>query len=301
MIQRILKLVALPFMIFYYSLEALYHWLVPSPPKDINGQIALITGAGSGIGQKMCVQFAKLGCKVVGIDISPAGLVATEEILRKLGLASSWSCYKCDLSDRKSVYEVSGVIKSEIGDVDILVNNAGIVTGGDFLECKDEMIIKTMDVNCNAHFWTLKAFLPRMLDRNHGHIVTIASGAGLFGMPKLVDYCASKFAAVGMSEALTMELRLRKKHGIHVTTVCPFYIDTGMFKGVESSIIPIIKPDDAVSSIMDGVLKNKTHVVLPWITSVAYSFKGLLPVKMLYYVGEAMEVLSSMENFKGRD
>lgn len=301
MLQAVTKILLLPFVLTYYMMESFYHLVVPIPRKDINGQVALITGAGSGIGQKMCVQFAKLGCKVVGIDISPAGLLTTEELLKKMGLASSWSCYKCDLSDRKSVYEVSGVVKSEVGDVDILVNNAGIVTGGDFLECKDEMILKTMDVNCNAHFWTLKSFLPRMIERNHGHVVTIASGAGLFGMPRLVDYCTSKFAAVGMSEALMMELRLRKKNNVHVTTICPFYIDTGMFKGVESSIIPIIKPDDAVASIMDAVLKNKTHVVIPWITSLAYSLKGLLPVKMLYYVGEAMEVLTSMEKFKGRN
>jgi len=300
MLSKILKLLSLPVMLMYYAVLAIYRWLVPVPRKDISGQIALITGAGSGIGQKMCVQFAKLGCKVVGVDISPAGLLTTEELLQKLGLSSRWACYKCDLSDRKNVYEISGLVKSEVGNVDILVNNAGIVTGGDFLTCKDEMIQKTMDVNCNAHFWTLKAFLPTMLEKNSGHIVTIASGAGLFGMPKLVDYCASKFAAVGLSEALLMELHLRNKTNVHVTTVCPFYIDTGMFKGVQSSIIPIIKPDDAVDSIMDAVLRNKTHVVMPSIVNFAYALKGFLPVKMLFYFGEAMDVLTSMESFKGR-
>lgn len=299
-IQVFLKLAAMPFVILFYMLESLYHLIVPIRRKDVNGQIVLITGAGSGIGQKMCVQFAKLGCKVVGVDVSLAGLMTTEELLGKLGLGACWSSYKCDLCDRKQVYEVAAAVKSEVGDVDILVNNAGIVTGGNFLDCKDESMLRTMDVNSNAHFWTLKAFLPRMMERDHGHVVTIASAAGLFGMPRLVDYCASKFAAVGMSEALLMELRHRKKDGVHVTIVCPFYIDTGMFKGVQSRIIPIIKPDDAVASIMDGVLKNKTHVIMPKITELSYALRNVLPVKVMVYLGESLEILSTMETFRGR-
>jgi len=182
-----------------------------------------------------------------------------------------------------------------------LVNNAGIVTGGDFLDCKDEKIIKTMNVNCISHFWTLKAFLPRMIEKNSGHIVTVASAAGLFGMPRLVDYCSSKFAAVGLSESLDMEMKYRKKTGVHVTTVCPFYIDTGMFKGVHSNLIPIIKADDAVSAIMEGVLRNESHIILPKITKLSYFFKGMMSNKMLYILGEKVEVMGTMESFKGRN
>lgn len=296
-----MKVAMMPFVILYYMLESLCFLIIPIRHKDVRGQIVLITGAGSGIGQKMCVQFAKLGCKVVGVDVSAAGLMSTEELLGKQGLESGWSSYKCDLCDRKQVYEVATAIKSEVGDVDILVNNAGIVTGGNFLDCKDESMMKTMDVNATAHFWTLKAFLPRMIERDHGHVVTVASGAGLLGMPRLVDYCASKFAAVGMSEALLMELRHRKKNGVHVTIVCPYYIDTGMFKGVQSRLVPIMQPDDAVSRIMDGVLKNKSHVIMPLITQLAYALRNLVPTKVLVYLGESLEILSTMENFRGRE
>jgi len=300
MISFILQLLLFPFYLTYYILESLYLKIFPTPDKDVRGKICLITGAGSGIGQKMCVEFAKKGCKIVGVDISPAGLLTTEELMKSKGFSSSWHCYKCDISKRSNVYETSNQIKSEVGDVDILVNNAGIVTGGDFLDCKDEDILKTMDVNCNAHFWTIKAFLPKMMEKNSGHIVSISSAAGLFGMPRLIDYCASKFAAVGIAEALSAELRQRNKTGVKVTTVCPYYISTGMFKGVVSSIIPIIEPEDAVAEIVYGVLKNKEIIIMPFITVLSYAFRGLFPVKVINYMGNLFDVFSTMEKFKGR-
>lgn len=81
---------------------------------------------------------------------------------------------------------------------------------------------------------TLKAFLPAMMAKNHGHIITIASGAGHFGVAGLVDYCASKFGAVGIHKALTSELHSTKTDGVHTTCVCPYFINTGMFDGVKT-------------------------------------------------------------------
>ena len=87
---------------------------------------------------------------------------------------------------------------------------------------------------CFFLFQTLKAFLPAMMSKNHGHVITIASGAGLFGIAGLVDYCASKFGAVGIHEALTSELASPKYSGVHTTCVCPYFISTGMFDGVKT-------------------------------------------------------------------
>lgn len=81
---------------------------------------------------------------------------------------------------------------------------------------------------------TIKSFLPDMISKNHGHVITIASGAGLFGVPGLVDYCSSKFAAVGTHSSLTLELEANNNTGVHATVVCPYFIDTGMFDGVKS-------------------------------------------------------------------
>eukprot|EP00106_Octopus_bimaculoides_P018027 XP_014785469.1 PREDICTED: retinol dehydrogenase 10-B-like [Octopus bimaculoides] len=125
-------------------------------------------------------------------------------------------------------------VKNEIGNVDILVNNAGIVTGKNLLDCTDQDIIKTMQVNVLAHFWTIKAFLPKMIERNSGHIVTISSTAGVIGVNKLTGYCASKFACVGLDEALRSELSSLKKDGVHMTLACPYYTNTGMFLGAKT-------------------------------------------------------------------
>jgi len=300
MFQIIWSSVQLVFLLNYHILKGFCKWFIPISRKDVKGKIVLITGAGSGIGQKMCIAFAKLGCKVVGVDISVSGLQSTEDILESLNLVENWSSYICDISNRFAVYEVATHIQNEVGDIDILINNAGIVTGGYFLECPDEKIIKTMNVNCISHFWTLKAFLPRMIERNSGHVVSIASAAGLFGMSRLTDYCSSKFGAVGISEALDMELRFRKKDGVKITTVCPFYIDTGMFRGVRSRIISIIKPDDAVSQIMEAVLTNQTHLILPPLIKLFYGFKGFIPIPMLFKALEIMKIAGTMDGFEGR-
>nr|XP_002130984.1 epidermal retinol dehydrogenase 2 [Ciona intestinalis] len=284
----------------YYCLEAIVMFFVPTGRKVVRGQTVLITGAGSGIGQRLSVEFAKLGCTIVGVDISIVGLGETKKKLEDLNMKVKYHCYKCDLSDREQIYDVADKVKSDVGDVDILINNAGIVTGKRLMDCPDKLMIKTMDVNAVAHFWTIKAFLPSMLEKNCGHIVTIASGAGVFGLPALLDYCASKFAAVGLSEALDLELWQQRKDGIHVTVVCPYYIDTGMFKGVSTPILPILKPEYAVNRMVDAILKNKRMLLLPGFSYVMYALKGFLPSKAMYVMGEACGINTSMDTFIGR-
>ena len=100
-----------------------------------------------------------------------------------------------------------------------------------------EKIERTFNVNVMAHFWTIKSFLPEMINNKKGHIVTIASLAGHSGTNKLVDYCSSKFANVGMDEALKAELYVQGVSSfIKTTVVCPYYISTGMFAGVQSKV-----------------------------------------------------------------
>nr|CAB3265922.1 epidermal retinol dehydrogenase 2 [Phallusia mammillata] len=288
------------FWAMVYWVVAIFQFFVPPPRKDVSGKIVLITGAGSGIGQKLSIEFAKLGCSVVGWDISTDGLSKTGSLMSDERMTSQWHPYKCDITDRHRVYEVAEKVQEDVGCVDILINNAGIVTGKKFLDCRDEMIIKTMEVNTIAHFWTLKAFLPGMIDRDSGHVVTVASGAGLFGMPGQCDYAASKFAAVGLTEALYCELEYSKSTGVKTTVVCPYYIDTGMFKGVETPLLPMIKSDDAVNQIVDAVLRNKTMLLMPRIVYFLYYLKGLMPAKTAFLTGNASGTMASMDTFRGR-
>jgi all-trans-retinol dehydrogenase (NAD+) len=194
-------------------------------------------------------------------------------------------------------------VKDEVGDVDILINNAGIVTGKKILDCPDALMQKTMDVNSLAHFWTVKSFLPSMLARNHGHIVTIASAAGLFGVNGLVDYCASKYAAVGFDESLRAELWVQQKTGVHTTVVCPFYISTGMFDGVSTrmpSVLPILEPEYVADKIVEAVLTNKAMLCLPNFIYIMLAIRNLLPVKALMLSNDFFGASSSMDEFHGR-
>ena len=112
------------------------------------------------------------------------------------------------------------------------------MNGTALLDTSDERIIRTFDVNIMAHFWTIKAFLPDMISQKRGHLVNVASLAGHSGTNKLVDYCASKFAAVGLDESLRVELFVQG-HGdtVRTTVICPYYINTGMFAGVQVTFI----------------------------------------------------------------
>ncbi|KAI4809932.1 hypothetical protein KUCAC02_018787, partial [Chaenocephalus aceratus] len=142
--------------------------------KNIEGEVVLISGAGSGIGRLMAQEFASLNTVLVLWDINQEGMKETARLAKESG-ASRVHYYVCDCSNKNEVYRVADQVKREVGDVGILVNNAGIVTGKKFMDAPDSLIEKTMEVNTMAHFWTYKAFLPAMIANNHGHLVSIAS------------------------------------------------------------------------------------------------------------------------------
>lgn len=290
--------------IIYYWLKAIVLTFVPTSlqAKDISGETVLITGAGCGIGRLMSVRFAKLGCRLVLWDIDPKGNEETARQCKAEG--ASARTYTVDLSKREDIYRVAGEVKQDIGDVDILVNNAGIVSGNKFLKISDSMIQKTFEVNTLAHFWTCKAFLPAMVEQNHGHVVNIASSAGLLGVNGLCDYCASKFGAVGFDESLRFEMEMQGKDGVHTTVVCPFYISTGMFAGCKTRVpwlLPILKPDFAANRIVDAVLCNQKMIILPRSLYFFMGLKGIIPTKVLSILCLYFGASNSMDEFKGRD
>jgi len=290
-------------LVLYHILEGLVLLCVPFSfrRKDIKGQRVVITGAGSGLGRLLSYEFAKLGCTVVCVDMNKAANEETAQAVKEHGVSAHAYC--CDISKREDVYKMMDKIKTEVGEIDILINNAGIVSGKKILECPDELMQKTMDVNISAHFWLAKSVLPSMLERNHGHIVTIASLAGIFGVNGLADYCASKFAAVGFDESLRMEVASLGKTGVHTTVICPYYISTGMFDGVKAKfplLMPFLEPTYVANRIMDGLLCNQAIVVIPRDLNVLIVLKTLLPVKAFMVIGEFLGIHQSMDEFRGR-
>ncbi|XP_007231130.3 epidermal retinol dehydrogenase 2 [Astyanax mexicanus] len=286
----------------WFSLEALWRALVPARRKSVAGETVLLTGAGSGLGRLMALEFARLGARLVLWDIYEEGNLETARIIKETHNVRAHT-YTCDCSKREEVYKVADQVKREVGDVTILINNAGIVTGKKFLQCPDSLMQKTMDVNSTAHFWTYKAFLPAMIAGNHGHLVSIASSAGLVGVNGLADYCASKFAAIGFAESVGLELLATGSDGVKTTIVCPFFINTGMFEGANTKfprLMPILEPEYVCKKIMDAVRRDQVYLCLPRFMYLIVALKHILPAKMGVMLGEYLGAFDLMATFKGR-
>ncbi|HSG81475.1 MAG TPA: SDR family NAD(P)-dependent oxidoreductase, partial [Gemmatimonadota bacterium] len=163
--------------------------------RDAN---VLITGAASGIGRLLAEKMSDRGARLILWDIDADGLRELAAGLKQLERQAV--VYRVDVSDRQAIARAAEHVLATHGPIDVLINNAGIVTGQPILEASDEQIERTFGVNILAHFWTVRAFLPTMAERNRGHIVTIASAGGLVAAPRLSDYSATKFAAVGFDE-----------------------------------------------------------------------------------------------------
>lgn len=257
----------------------------------------LITGGASGIGKLMAALALKKGAHVIIWDIDQDKINETISDYQSLGAISG---YTLDITDLNAVKETAIVIKKNHGTVDILINNAGIVVGNYFHEHSHAEISRTMAINANAPMHITLEFLHDMMEQNSGHICTIASSAGLISNPKMSVYVASKWSAIGWSDSLRLEMKQLKKN-IVVTTVTPYYINTGMFDGVKSSIVPILKPEKVARQIIRGIERNKIFVSMPWSVGFVRFSQGLLPIRMFdWLVGDIMGVYKAMEHFKGR-
>eukprot|EP01060_Flectonema_neradi_P005285 TRINITY_DN13501_c0_g1_i1.p1 TRINITY_DN13501_c0_g1~~TRINITY_DN13501_c0_g1_i1.p1 ORF type:complete len:336 (+),score=70.53 TRINITY_DN13501_c0_g1_i1:65-1009(+) len=260
--------------------------------RSLKGKRVLITGGGSGIGKLMGQIASKRGAEIVLWDINESGLKAVQETI-----TTKCSIQVVDVTDFDAVQEAAALT----GDIDILINNAGVVSAKSFTENEPRLIRRTFDVNTISHFWTCKAFLPAMINKKSGSIVTIASQAGCCGVNGLTDYCASKFAAVGFSEALRMEMR-SKNTGVNVVTINPFYINTGMFAGVSTRvpfILPMLNESNVANRVISAIESREEVVNLPPVCSLI-PVSRILPVSWALQSLDFMGVSSSMDSFKGR-
>jgi len=259
-----------------HILAAFYYTVIGYPEKSLSGELALITGGGGGLGRLLALRLVGLGCKVVLWDISKDSIDETCAIIESLG--GICKGYVVDIANRQEVFDAANVVKMEFGEVTLLFNNAGVVSGRMLLETPDVMIERCFNVNIISHFWTVKAFLPSMLENNHGHIITVASMAGHVGMHKLVDYCASKFAAVGFDESLRLELEILGCNNVHTTVICPYFIQsTGMFDDVHSRWIPTLNSNTVADAIVKGVRRNQKYVIIPQFFRLLLIAKWIFP------------------------
>ncbi len=260
----------------------------------------LVTGGASGIGRGLVLRCAALGAAVSILDLDEGGAERAAAEAAALGAAQA-AGYACDVSDRGQVAAVAERVRAELGPVDILVNNAGVVSGQSLLDLSDERIEKTFGVNTLALFWVTRAFLPAMVARDSGHVVVVASAAGLIGSPRETDYAASKHAAVGFTEALRFELRRSAPH-VRTTVVCPFYIDTGMFAGVKTRfplLLPILREDDVVEAVLHAIQRDRPVVQMPFMVRTLPAMR-LLPTWAFDRLADFFGVTAAMDEFTGR-
>lgn len=259
----------------------------------------LITGGCSGIGKIMARKSLERGAsRVIIIDVNDAAFQGLKDEWK--ALSGEVITFQADLSDVNQIRNVATKIKETYGIPNVLINNAGIVTGKYFHEHSHENIALSMAVNADAMMHLTLEFLPGMIERNSGSIGNICSLAGLIGNTKMAVYVASKWAAVGWSDCLRLEMQQLDKN-VKVTTIMPYYINTGMFDGVRSGLIPILKPEPSAEKFMRAIEKEKRLLATP----VPYWFirlsQGLLPLPAFDFVMKNIfGVYDTMKEFKGR-
>lgn len=222
--------------------------------SSINGKTALITGAGRGIGRAIAIALAKEGINLglIGLNMSNLEKVAAELAQFDVKISAATA----DVTDLESVTHAVEHIKSDLGPIDILINNAGIAKFGGFLDLSPEEWEKIIQVNLMGVYNVTRAVLPGMIERKSGDIINISSSAGQKGAPVTSAYSASKFAVLGLTESLMLEVR---KHNIRVTALTPstvvtdLAIDTNLVSGNEENVM---HPEDLAELIVASLKLN---------------------------------------------
>lgn len=265
--------------------------------KVFENKNIVITGAASGLGKLLVKKLLKFDCHLMLIDRNPEGLSAIKKIAEE-GKAQVSSIIS-DLSCMDALKKLSAELKTL--EVDILINNAGVVSGKSLVDLSDEEIHRTYMVNSIAPTLLVKSVLPFMLKKNAGHIVNLCSASSFVGVAKLSDYAASKAALYSFDESLRLELK-KANSSVITTTICPYYINTGMFEGVKTRfplLLPLLKPELVVEKIYQAICKKKNRIILPWFVYTTFLIK-LLPPKINDSVLQFFGINSSMDDFKGR-
>ena len=266
---------------------------------QVNNRIILITGGASGLGKEMAFQLGNAGGTIILWDINSNGLAQAAEEFS--GHDINIYTAVCDVSSADMVKREAAKLLEQHGQMDILINNAGVVSGKPFWETPDDLLRNNVAVNFEALFWVTKAFLPEMIRRNQGHIVTISSAAGLIGTPMLTDYSATKSAAFGFDESLRMEFRKRDLD-IKTTVVCPYFIKTGMFAGVRTRfpwLLPILDEKKVAKKIVTAIEKNRPRLLIPKIVYIVWLLR-YLPVRWFDNIAAFLGLSSTMDRFTGR-
>lgn len=235
--------------------------------EAFGGKIAIVTGAASGLGKGFATEIGKAGGTVIAADINFEGAQVTAS-----AIGENATAMKLDVTDSAAVEQLVEQTVADHGRLDFIFNNAGIGVGGptELIPISDWDLI--IDINLKGVAYGTSAAYKQMVKQGHGQIVNTASLAGLTPAPLLAPYSTVKFGVVGMCASLRAEAI---NHGVHVTALCPGFIETGIYAAAHTSgglteqqqreNIPLMVPlDKGVRTLLDGVVKKKFVVTLPF-------------------------------------
>jgi 3-oxoacyl-[acyl-carrier protein] reductase len=243
---------------------------------DLKGKVALITGAGQGIGKGISKAIYEAGADIVVADIDISLAIETAKEI-SLSLNKSMGV-RMDVSNSLEVREVTDRILAEWGRIDILVNNAGITRDGLLIRMKDEDWDRVLDVNLNGTFNCVKTVLPRMLRQKYGRIVNIASIVGLMGNIGQANYAASKAAIIGFSKSVAREYASK---GINVNVVAPGFIDTAMTQQLS---------EEARTDLLSRIPQARLGTPM----DIAFAVRFLVSDEASYITGQVINVNGGM-------
>lgn len=272
--------------------------------KSVRGLKVLITGGAMGMGRLFAERAISEGAEAVILwDIQE---LALNETLAELAAGTSEvSGYIVDVADRGQIAATAAEVLAEHGHIDVVVNNAGIVRGSDyFWECDPEHDTRaTIEVNTLAPMYIAHEFLPAMIGApGQTRLLNLASAAGFTPNPRMAVYAASKWAVVGWSDSVRLELKQAGIDHVKVTTVCPYYVNTGMFDGAKSvPLVPILEPEEVVNEAWKGMLAGSEFVVLPKTVMLSEILKGVVPIGVRDFISDqVLGVYHTMDDFTGR-
>ena len=272
----------------------------------VTGSRFLITGAAMGMGRLYAERAVAEGAETIILwDINKEALTETTKALRVYADNSQEIVpMLVDIAERTAIEKAAAKVIADHEGVDVIINNAGVVRGTYFWEHENERDTEfIMKINSLAPMYITHEFLRGMIDgKRPSRIVNIASAAGTLSNPKMSVYASSKWALIGWSDSVRLELIQQGYDNIKVTTVCPSYISTGMFEGVKGPLMtPIMRPEYVVDRVWSAMRSGKAMLMLPWTVHLSKVLKGILPQRWFDAIaGKVFGVYNTMDKFTGR-
>ena len=271
---------------------------------NLKNKLVLITGGAKGIGLATAQRILNEGGKVILWDFKEDDLNKTVNNFKEQGFDVFSQI--CDVTNKEQVYSNANIIKEIFGGIDILINNAGTVYTGYMLDRTDKELENMINVNFTSMVYTIRAFMPAMLEKNKGHIINISSASSLIGAPKLAIYAATKWAVMGLTESLRLEAIKMGKKGVRFSSIHPNFLKKGLFEGTKLNILgsifaPGVKSHDTVAKvIVNRAIRFGFHSPkIPWIMNQSVLLRALLPSSLLVKFGSLYGLNSMMDDYTG--